>query len=195
MPNPSRSPTSAAVAAQLAAALELAANEMRAAQTVGTLPEIKNHTEAAVNILVGKYGRWYGDQDGDGKTTDPSDGRGVLPGEKSPASGGADGDTPPQFPYGLALLSAGQTPNIPPIAALLGDVTLWRTKPRGGYDSIANAIAGGSITRLQGRVPRAVAFGRLLLTGAQTPDAAHALADSAASELDIALETARAMAK
>lgn len=187
MANLSTSPTASNVASALNATLERAVSEMRAAQGADTLEQAKGHAETAVNVLVGKFGRWYGDQDGDGKISDPSDGRGVLPGEKSPVSGGANGDAPPQFPFGLALLAAGRNPNTPQTMALLGDVTLWRTKPRAGYDAIANAVARGDVAGLQGAVPRAVAFGRLILTSAHTLDAAHTLAGEVVRELESAM--------
>lgn len=171
----------------LAHALERAAEEMRAAETAGTTAEARAHAEAAVNILVGKLGRWYGDQDGDGMRVDPSDGRGVLPGEIVP-QGGADLDNAGKFPAGLALLAAGTDASAPLLRVLLGDVDTWRTKPRAGYDAIENTVknAGTSpnLDGLKGAVPRAVAFGRLILTGGGTMEEARALAGSAASELE-----------
>ncbi len=189
--NPNATPASANA---LVNALTLADDEMRAAQTSTTLAESKTHAEAAVNILVGKYGRWYGDQNGDGTVSDPSDKRGVLPGEKSPVSG-ADSDAPPQFPFGLVLLTAGANTNSPALVSLLGDVNLWRTQPRRGYDAIANALAqlntSPQLASLQGSVPRAVALARLVLADAQTTDKARAFAASASQELDAALASAR----
>lgn len=184
---------------QLVSALELAATEMRAASADPTLSAARAHAEGAVNILVGAYGRWYGDQDGDHIIADPSNGQGVLPGEKIP-SGGADLDTGDSgFPFGLALRALGPAIQPPPgLANLLGDVTVWRTKPRSGYDQIATAIALAQLDPprlgpLQGSVPRAVALGRLILTRAVTPAQAQSLAAQAAAELANAVANARTL--
>lgn len=174
----------------LVATLQLVQAEMRAAQNATDLAEAHLHAETAVNILVGKYGRWYGDQNGDGKIADPSDKRGILPGEKSPLSG-ADSDAPVQFPFGLVLLAVGSNSNAPALRPLLGDVALWQTKPRAGYDTIANALAQKQVDALQGNLPRAVAFARLILTSAQTADDARVFAANAVRELDAALLTAQ----
>jgi hypothetical protein len=182
--------TSSNAKADLTRALELALADLRAAQAAETSEQAKGHAEAAVNILVGKFGRWYGDGDGDGVRNDPSDGRGVLPGEIVP-QGGADVDNATGFPRGLALLAGGTDPDAPLLTALLGDARLWRTKPRAGYDAIEEAVknAGASpaLGGLKGNVPRAVAFGRLILTRAGTMDEVKAWAAEGAVELEAAV--------
>lgn len=188
--------TPTAPSAQLAAALELAAQEMRASERGANLAQAQAHAEFAVNVLVGKFGRWYGDQTGDGTIAGPPDPRGVLPGEKSPLSG-ADLDQPSQFPFGLALLAAGKNTDSSALQSLLGDPTLWRTRPRAGYDTIAAALADAAtdpgLSLLQGSVPRAVAFARLILTTATTPEQARALAANTIQELDSAQLAARSL--
>src|SRR5207249_6373930 len=58
--------------------------EARDAQSAASVTEARQHAEAAVNILVGQWGRWYGDADGDGTVNDPLKGVGILPGERVP---------------------------------------------------------------------------------------------------------------
>lgn len=188
--------STAASASELVVALELAAQEMRGGENIGSLAGARMHAEATVNILVGKFGRWYGDQDGDGNKTDPSKGRGVLPGEI--VTQGADLDNGVKFPAGLALLAAGTQRNPPELARLLGDTDMWRAKPRAGYDAIEAAVQSGDkapqLEALVGAVPRAVALARLLLTKAKTVEDAHALATRAIAELEAAGKEARALA-
>ncbi len=190
-------PTMQPPQAQLVLALELAANEMSAAQNSVTLDEARAHAEAVVNILVGKRGRWYGDQDGDGSVNDPLKGRGVLPGEIQ--TQGADVDNTTNFSAGLALMAVGTNPNPPPLTVLLGDVKTWRGQPRAGYDQIANALANANaspqLDALQGSVPRAVAFARLLLTNARTMEEARAFAAEAVKEMEEAVGAARELAQ
>ena len=195
MPTATLSTNKNPIPAQLVSTLELAANEMRAAEAATTLDEAKVHAETVVNVLVGKYGRWYGDQNGDNQVKDPSDKRGVLPGEKIPVSGGADIDTNAQFPYGLALMAIGTQSSSPSLQNLLGDVALWRTRARGGYDSIASAIAQNDVATLQGTVPRSVAYARFILTTAQTLEHAHQYATAGVQEMESAIQSARTLAQ
>lgn len=195
MPPPSNLPNASAAAAQLVQTLQLATDEMRAAENASALDETKSHAEAVVNILVGQYGRWYGDQNGDNQVTDASDKRGVLPGEKIPVGGGADLDRPAQFPYGLAIMAMGTRTTSPELEILLGDVTLWRTRARGGFDAIENAVAQQNAAAVQGAVPRAVASARLILTDAQTIETAQPLAADGVAELERALQAAQKMAQ
>ncbi len=193
MPTRSSTAKSKSIADQLTSTLELAANEMRAAENATTLEQAKLHAEAVVNILVGEYGRWYGDQNGDLQVTDPSDKRGVLPGEKIPASGGADIDKPAQFPFGLALLASGTQTDSSPLQVLLGDAKLWRTKARDGYDAIENALArykNDKQLKLQGAVPRAVAYARLILTDTTSVEEARAFAIHASNEIKLGTKAA-----
>jgi hypothetical protein len=53
------------------------------AQTAGDLEDMKLQAEGLVNLIEGQGGQEYGDLDGDGKVTDPSDGFGLLPGADS----------------------------------------------------------------------------------------------------------------
>jgi hypothetical protein len=188
---PAIQPTPVAPSA-LAAVLRRAAQEMDAAKNAATLADAQSHAETTVNLLVGKYGRWYGDQNGDRNRNDPSDGQGVLPGEIH--TQGADLDNGTSLGTGLALQAARGKLNAPPLLALLGDVNQWSTQPARGYDSIAaavkNANTSPALETLQGSVPRAVAFARLILTDAKTIADAQSLAAKASGELDAAVSGA-----
>jgi hypothetical protein len=170
---------------------------MQAARQSTTLAEARHHAEAVVNILVGKFGRWYGDQDADGATNDPSDGGGVLPGEKIPE---AAPDAPVEFPFGAALVVySSNALSQRAIQTILGDVTQWRTRPRVGYDTIERAVAGTDLTRdavskLNGSAPRAVACTRLILTRAQSIDEARTYAERGLLATRAALDAARSIA-
>ncbi|MBI4672009.1 MAG: hypothetical protein HY741_10145 [Chloroflexi bacterium] len=190
---PPRNTTEAAQ--QLVQALELALNEMRVAQTSDSLQAAQTHSQASLNVLVGQYGRWYST-----RKNDPSNGLGVLPGEIQP-QGGADLDGPPQPTSGLALLTMGtSTTPSPELTTLLGDVKLWRSKPRAGYDTIANAVNSADTTQIQlgkleGSVPRAVGWQRLALAESSSVNRTRAFVAQAIGELEIALESARALAR
>ena len=183
-------------ATQLVQALELALNEMRAAQNNSEIAYAQTRAQSSLNILVGRYGRWYSTQ-----VSDPSNKLGVLPGETPPQGGGADGDRPPPPTAGLALLTMGtSTTPSPELVAILGDVKLWQSTPRAGYDASANAVntadtAQLQLGNLQGSVPRAVAWQRLVLTQAVTSDDARAFSAQALAELETALSAARAIAR
>jgi hypothetical protein len=178
-------------AQQLVQALQLAAQEMRAAQTADSLNQIQTHSQTALNILVGRYGRWYSQ-----RAPDPSNKLGVLPGEIQP-QGGADLGGAPTPTVGLALLTMGTNPKpSAELVTILGDVTMWRTQPRAGYDNIASAVTTADTPHMQlgpleGSVPRAVAWQRLILTQTLNLDAARAFAAQSAAELDKALAAAR----
>jgi hypothetical protein len=182
-------------AQQLVQAIELALNEMRATQADGDIAEIQTHAQSSLNILVGRYGRWYNTN-----APDPSNKLGVLPGETQP-QGGADGDRPPPPTAGLALLTMGtSTTPSPELVAILGDVKLWQSNPRAGYDSITNAVNTADLAqlqlgKLQGSVPRAVAWQRLALTQATTLENANAYSAQTIAELETALAAAREIAK
>lgn len=53
------------------------------AQKAGNLKEMKRQAEGLANLIEGKGGQDYGDLDGDGTVTDPSDGFGLLPNTSS----------------------------------------------------------------------------------------------------------------
>lgn len=189
-------PTNAKEAAQqLVQALELALNEMRAAQAGGEIETIQTHNESSLDVLAGRYGRWY-----DPHVPDPSNKLGVLPGEIKP-QGGADLGGSPAPTAGLALLTMGtSTTPSPEHVTILGDVKLWQSNPRAGYDSIANAAntadtAQMQLGKLEGSVPRAVAWQRVLLTQAKTPEDVRAVAAQAVVELETALAAARGIAQ
>lgn len=179
-------------------ALELADGELRAIQTSANVKEARAHAEAVVNMLVGVFGRWYGDGDRDGKVSDPSDQRGVLPGERVPGPAPDVGN--PVFPYGWALLAFddGDDGDKGIVRALIGNVEEWQDSPRMAYNEIESAIASSDAQRnqvgkLNGSVPRIVAYARLMLTKAQTLDEAKAYASLAAQESSAALAAARKM--
>lgn len=190
---PTPSQPSSTPASELVTVLETAAQEMAAAETAASLADVRGHAKVTVNLLVGKYGRWYDDSDGNGSMYDPSAGQGVLPGEI--LTQGADLDTGTKFPSGLILDAAGTNPNLASLKLLLGDVDVWRTRPRAGYDTIEMALKNAStspnLDALHGAVPRAVAFARLILTDAKTPQDAHTLALKVSAELNDALRGAR----
>jgi serine/threonine protein kinase len=52
------------------------------AQQDGDLEEIKRQAEGIVNVIEGSGGEHFGDLDGDGETTNPGDGFGLLPGSQ-----------------------------------------------------------------------------------------------------------------
>lgn len=182
-------------AQQLVQALELALNEMRAAQAGGEIATAQTHSQTSLNVLVGKYGRWYAPH-----VPDPSNKLGVLPGEIKP-QGGADLGGSPTPTAGLALLTMGtSTTPSPQLVTILGDVKLWQTNPRAGYDAIADAVntadtAQMQLGKLQGGVPRAVVWQRVLLTQAKTPEDVRAFAAQAVVELETALAAARGIAQ
>lgn len=190
---PPRNPTEAAQ--QLTQALELALKEMRAAQQSDAPEQVRLHSQASLNVLVGQYGRWYSTP-----KNDPSNRLGVLPGETQP-QGGADLGGMPQPTIGLALLTMGtSTTPSPELVTILGDVNLWRTKPRAGYDSIANAVDTANTAQMQlgelaGSVPRAVAWQRLVLTQSSSIEQTRGFTAQAISELERALAAARALAR
>jgi hypothetical protein len=191
---PNQSPT---LVNRLQSELALADSEMQAARQSATLAEARHHAEAVVNILVGKFGRWYGDQDGDGATNDPSDGSGVLPGEKIPE---AAPDAPAEFPFGAALVVySSNASSQRAIQTILGDVTQWRVRPRLGYDTVERALAGTDLTRdavskLNGSVPRAVVWARLILTRARSINEAQTYVERGLLSTRAALDAARSIA-
>ncbi len=194
--SPTASMTNNTPAANLQRDLKLADDEMRAAQQATTIAEAKQHAEAVANILVGIFGRWYGDQDRDGTVRDPSDQRGVLPGERVPQPAPDVGT--PVFPYGWAMLAhdAGDDHAKQVVRDLLGDFDMWRSQPRAGYDQVQSAVSasdaqGSAIKKeLTGNAPRALAWARFILTRAQSLDDARSAATQGARETSAALQSA-----
>jgi hypothetical protein len=177
---------------RLRRALELADTEMRAADASRSLAEAKKHAEAVVNILVGYWGRWYGDADKDGIANDPSDRRGVLPGERIPSA--APDTAAAHWPVGWGITvyeKGGPAARQAVQATIMGDVERWKKNAAGRYGEIERAIAGTDLSRdatskLDGRAMRAVAWARLILTKAASLDdakiyAGHGVADTSAS--------------
>lgn len=191
-PNSAATSSSAPTPGQgsLRSALIALDGEVRAAQTAASFSESRLHMEAALNMLVGLWGRWYGDSDGDGMTTDPLQGAGILPGERVPGPPPDVGR--PLSPVGLALIAYSNTNDSDKqvIAGLFDDIGLWQSTPRKGYDTIESAIKSAntpnSVLKLSGPLPRIVAYLRLALTKANSAtDAAsylqHVAADSSAA--------------
>ncbi len=63
---------------QLGADLYVHAVELADAQTRGSLPAVKRHTEHLINLIEGAQGPHYDDIDGNGHLEDPGDGIGLL---------------------------------------------------------------------------------------------------------------------
>ena len=175
--------------------LQTADGELRAAQASGTLAEARTHAEGALNASVGTAGRWYGDSDHDGQVEDPANGMGILPGELVPAPGGGPGTPVPTLGLAFLALDNGNAADRAALGILLGDVELWRSTPRQGYDAIdaaaQSANAQKSIAALGGNVPRAVAAARYILVKAQTLDEAKSFAGLGSAQTGVALGALR----
>lgn len=176
-------------------ALQVADGELRAAQASSSLAEARQHAEGSLNASVGAFGRWYGDADHDGQVEDPSNGSGILPGERVPGPPPDVGT--PVFPFGAAFLALdnGNAADRAALEVLLGDVELWRSTPRKGYDAIDAAVQSGNaqkgIAALGGSVPRAAAATRYILVKAQTLDEAKPYAALGAAQTGAALDALR----
>lgn len=92
-------------------------------------------------------------------------------------------------------MAMGTRTTSPELEILLGDVTLWRTRARGGFDAIENALAQKNAAAVQGAVPRAVAYARLILTDAQNIETARQFAAAGFAELERARQAAQNMAQ
>jgi hypothetical protein len=173
-------------------ALQMADSEMKSASQSVNLQEARQHAEAVVNILVGYWGCWYGDANGDGRLDDPSDGYGVLPAGRIQE---AAPDTPAdriQLGWALDVYDKGEKGNQKLIQAILGNVKLWQTDPSSAYAAIQSAVTSNSqdhvqIKKLQGNVDRAVAWARLILISAKTLDEAKDFARNGQTEINAAV--------
>lgn len=168
--------------------LALADQEMNAAHSGTSLLEAQQHAQAAINTLVGAWGRWY-DVNG---FDDPSDRRGVFPGERVP--GPANGTSTDLTPFGWGIRAYDQlTPSARPvIEKIMGNVKQWRDNPRARYDDIERALAGtppntSLINRLDGRAMRALGWARLIVSQASNLDQAQRYALAGSQETAAAL--------
>ena len=174
--------------------LALADQEMNATHTSTTLLEAQQHAQAAINTLVGAWGRWY-DVNG---FDDPSDRRGVFPGERVP--GPANGTSTDLTPFGWGIRAYDQLdPSARPvIQKIMGDVKQWRDNPRARYDDIERALAGtppntSLINRLDGRTMRALGWARLIVSQASNLDQALRYAQAGSQETAAALAAAQTL--
>lgn len=178
-------------------ALELTNDEMSAAANSADLKAAKRHAEGAVNVLGGYWSRWYGDGDGDGDINDPSDKRGVLPGDRIPEA--APDTRAAEWPIGWAVrvFEDGDENTRQVIESMiLGNVNLWKNKPRARYDEMEKAVAGSDVQRqlvgkLDGRAMRAMVWARLILVKAQSLAEAQNYAKSGLQEVGACLEAVR----
>ncbi|MBI5878622.1 MAG: hypothetical protein HZB53_13315 [Chloroflexi bacterium] len=161
----------------LQAALLLVERELGAASIAGDVAAVQSHAQNATNVLVGPYGRWY--------AGDAGIEQGVLPGERVPGPAPDVGN--PQWPAGWALLvyGEGRPGDQAVVRDLIGDVGVWQSAPRRGYDAVAAAIAAGPVVesvKLAGPVGRTLAYARLILATADSLERAHRWANLAAIE-------------
>ena len=166
-------------------ALQLAEQEMQAAQSSATLAEARHHAEGAANILVGYWGLWYGDADGDGTVYDPSNERGVLPAGRVQEGALGNEAARPQLGWALILYLSGTPAQAEIATQLLGDPHAWQTDAADRYAAIQRAVEGSSdqgnlVQKLSGQVEKSLGWARLLLLRARTLDEAHALATQGA---------------
>ncbi len=176
-------------------ALDSADRAMGDARTASSLSAARARAEVVVNVLVGMFGRWYGDGDGDGRIDDPGDGLGVLPGERVPQP--APDTRAAVMPTGWAIATyddgGDQAKTV--VRLLIGDVDLWKNSPRDGYNQVelalsAGTTSGSAIAKLPGSVPRALAWARFILTRTQSLDDARSAAAQGAKETNSALQSA-----
>lgn len=183
---------------RLRRALDLADTELHAVGDSTDLVEAKRHAEAVVNILVGLRGRWYGDADGDGKITDPSDRQGILPGEgiMGPARGL---NVRRPLGWGQIVYLKGDDHTRQLIqGTIMGNMERWINQPEGRYDDIERAIAGTDLnhsmtSKLDGHAMRVVAWARLILTQAGSLNDAKTYASYGIADIGASLDAARAI--
>jgi len=161
--------------------MAVADTEMEAAYQSTSLEGAKVHAEAVVNILVGYWGLWYGDANGDGKISDPSNGYGVLPAGRIQEAAPDTRAAQTQLGWAIRLYEQGNLHTQQQMQALLGNVEQWRTDPTSAYAEIQRAVDAGDakhslVAKLSGQVPQAVGWARLILTKAQTLEEAQAFA-------------------
>lgn len=174
---------------ELRSALADVGREFGAVQSGGNAGDMARHAQAALNILVGPFGRWYS---GDG-----TEGQGILPGERVPAPAPDVGT--PVFPTGwlLRVYNGGDVGNRRVASMLAGNAEVWSTMPRKGYDEIEAALSAGApplfaVPKLAGSVPRMVGYARLI-TLARSMDDARPLAARSVADAQDAVSLAAAL--
>lgn len=177
-------------------ALQLANQEMGAAAQSTSLDEARSHAEAVVNILVGYWGCWYGDADGNGTVNDPSNGFGVLPAGRVQSA--APDTKAAQLQLGWALSTYEQVDlnAQKQIQIVLGNIKQWQNNPETGYEQIQQAVQNSDVNhpqvnKLDGQAVQAVAWARLILVKAQTADQAVLFAKDGLRNTTDALQAAR----
>ena len=168
--------------------LALADQEMNAARTSATLRDAQQHAQAVLNILVGAWGRWYDVS----QFSDPSDRRGVFPGERVPGPPKDTSSDLTPIGWGIRAYDLGDVKTQPAVQTVMGDVKLWRNDPRSRYNEIERAVTGTDLNRslvgkLDGRSMRAVAWARLIIAKAGSLDESHQYAILGSTETSAAL--------
>lgn len=176
-------------------ALGIADQEMNAAASSASLEQARAHAEIAVNVLVGYWGVGYGDGDGDGKIDDASSRYGVLPAGRVQEAAPGTGAAYTQLGWAILVDETLGSSASQPIQSLLGDTQAWKNDPVGSYNQIQAAIEATDpshpeASKLGGQVPKAVAWGRLVLIKAQTLEDAKAYASRGSQATSAALQTA-----
>jgi len=168
--------------------LALADQEMSAARASTTLADAQQHAQMTINTLVGAWGRWYDVSRWD----DPSDRRGVFPGERVPGPANDTSTDLTPIGWGIRAYDQASPADQAAIQAVVGNVKQWRDSPRLRYDAIEHATTGtppnpSLIAKLDGQAMRALAWARLIITSAATLDQARTYAQSGAQEAGAAL--------
>jgi len=177
-------------------ALQLANQEMDAATKSTNLNDARAHAEAVVNILVGYWGCWYGNADGNGIVNDPSNGYGVLPASRVQTAAPDTRAAQVQIGWALKVYEQDSSNSQKQIQVILGDIKLWQNNPISGYEQIQFAVQNSDVenpqvTKLDGQVVQAVAWARLILLKAQTIEQANQFAVSGLKNTAEALKAAR----
>lgn len=177
-------------------ALQLANQEMGAAAQSTNLDDARNHAEAVVNILVGYWGCWYGDADGNGLVNDPSNGYGVLPAGRVQSAAPDTKAAQLQLGWALNTYEQGGSNAQKQIQIILGNVKQWQNNPVAGYEQIQQAVQNSDVNRpqvdkLDGQAVQAVAWARLILVKAQTTDQAVQFAKDGLRNTTEALQASR----
>ncbi len=173
--------------------LQLANQEMEAAAQSPSLEDARSHAEAVVNSLVGYWGCWYGDGDGNGVVNDPSNGYGVLPAGRVQSA--APDTRAAQLQLGLAL-SVYETSNANAqnqVRIILGDVEQWQNNPMAAYEQIQMVVQNSEASRpqvgkLDGQAVQALGWARLILVKAQTVQESRVFAENGLQNLTAALQ-------
>lgn len=177
-------------------ALQLANQEMAAAAQSTSLNDARSHAEAVVNILVGYWGCWYGDADGNGVVNDPSNGYGVLPAGRVQSAAPDTRAAQVQIGWALRVYAQGDINAQKLVRIILGDVKQWQNEPMAAYQQIQNVVQNSDanhpqVGKLNGQAVQAVAWARLILIKAQTSEQAHGFAENGLRNMAEALQAAR----